>query len=189
MGAIQGLGRARLRTPGWEILQDTQWSRFLFDLTTPISTSEGGIGRRQQSATLKPPVEIISFSVRSRFHEGAGGAAFFGRVEAETPGGVTTIHDFSSADGWHVIEDFRKPGLYSLGSQPIRRCRGVRRNQPVQLGLRGHWADRHPGRVSGRTASRVGQLRISGSYRLRSGRYHHPGAVPPMPCCWKWPPR
>ena len=95
-------------------LQDTQWSRFLFDLTTPISTSEGGIGRRQQSATLKPPVEIISFSVRSRFHEGAGGAAFFGRVEAETPGGVTTIHDFSSADGWHVIEDFRKPGLYSL---------------------------------------------------------------------------
>lgn len=94
-------------------LQDTQWSRFLFDLTTPLSSSEGVIGRGQ-STVLRPPLELISLSVRSRFHEGAGGAAFFGRVEAETPSGVTTIHDFSSADGWHVIEDFRKPGLYSL---------------------------------------------------------------------------
>ena len=94
-------------------LQDTQWSRFLFDLTMPISSSDGVIGRRQ-STVLKPPLELISFSVRSRFHEGAGGAAFFGRVEVETPSGVTTIHDFNSTDGWHVIEDFRKPGLYSL---------------------------------------------------------------------------
>ena len=94
-------------------LQDTQWSRFLFDLTTPISSSEGIIGRRQ-STVLKPPLELISFSIRSRFHEGAGGAAFFGRVEVETPSGITTIQDFSSADGWRVIEDFRKPGLYSL---------------------------------------------------------------------------
>ena len=35
-------------------------------------------------------------------------------MEAETPEGVITVHDFSSTDGWHVIEDFRKPGLYSL---------------------------------------------------------------------------
>ena len=94
-------------------LQDTQWSRFLFDLATPISSNEGIIGR-SQSTVLKPPLELISLSVRSRFHEGAGGAAFFGRVEAETSSGVVTIHNFSSTDGWHVIEDFRKPGLYSL---------------------------------------------------------------------------
>ena len=94
-------------------LQDTQWSRFVFDVATPIPGS-GGIINRQQGTVLNPPLEVISFSVRSRFHEGAGGAAFLGRVEAETPDGVTTIHDFSSTDGWHVIEDFRKPGLYSL---------------------------------------------------------------------------
>ena len=94
-------------------LQDTQWSRFLFDLTEPIPSNEGII-RRRESTVLKPPVEVISFSVRSRFHEGAGGAAFLGRVEAETPDGAVTVHDFSSTDGWHVIEDFRKPGLYSL---------------------------------------------------------------------------
>ena len=94
-------------------LQDTQWSRFLFDLTMPVPSNEGII-RRRESTVLKPPVEVISFSVRSRFHEGAGGAAFLGRVEAETPGGIVVIHDFSSTDGWHVIEDFRKPGLYSL---------------------------------------------------------------------------
>ena len=63
---------------------------------------------------MQPPVDVISFSVRSRFHEGAGGAIFLGSVEAETPEGVITVHDFRSTDGWHVIEDFRKPGLYSL---------------------------------------------------------------------------
>ena len=94
-------------------LQDTEWSRFVFDLATPIPSNEGMI-RRRESIVLQPPLELISFSVRSRFHEGAGGAAFFGRVEAETPDGIVTVHDFSSADGWRVIEDFRKPGLYSL---------------------------------------------------------------------------
>ena len=94
-------------------LQDTEWSRFLLDLTASISNNQGIIGRRE-SIDLKPPLELISLSVRSRFHEGAGGAVFLGRVEAETPDGITTIHDFSSANGWHVIEDFRKPGLYSL---------------------------------------------------------------------------
>ena len=94
-------------------LQETEWSRFLFDLTSPIPSSEGII-RRRESTVLQPPVEVISFSVRSRFHEGAGGAAFLGRVEAETPNGLVTIHDFSSTNGWHVIEDLRKPGLYSL---------------------------------------------------------------------------
>ena len=94
-------------------LQDTEWSRFQLDLTASISNNQGIIGRRE-SIDLVPPLEMISFSVRSRFHEGAGGAVFLGRVEAETPDGITTVHDFSSTDGWYVIEDFRKPGLYSL---------------------------------------------------------------------------
>ncbi len=94
-------------------LQDTQWSRFVFDLATPVSNNEGIAGRRQSTA-LKPPLNLISISARSRLHEGAGGAVFLGRVEAETPGGIRTIHDFSATNGWHVIEDFRKPGLYSL---------------------------------------------------------------------------
>jgi hypothetical protein len=56
----------------------------------------------------------MSFSVRSRFRESEGSALFFGRVNATTPRGETVIHDFSDIDGWHVIEDFRRPGLYSL---------------------------------------------------------------------------
>ena len=94
-------------------LQDTEWSRFVLDLTASITNNQGTIGRRE-NIDLMPPLELISLSVLSRFHEGAGGAVFLGRVEAETPDGITTIHDFSSTDGWHVIEDFRKPGLYSL---------------------------------------------------------------------------
>ena len=120
-GSARGVGLwARIRDSEGRIadvrlgdLQDTQWLRFAYDLATPIPSNEGIIGRRQ-SIILKPPFDLISFSIRSRFHEGAGGAAFLGRVEAETPDGPITIHDFSSTDGWHVIEDFRKPGLYSL---------------------------------------------------------------------------
>ncbi len=94
-------------------LRGPQWSRFVFDMATPISNNEDVTGRRQ-SAVLQPPVEIVSLSVRSRLQEGAGGAAFLGRLEAVTPQGIVTIHDFSSTEGWRVIEDFRKPGLYSL---------------------------------------------------------------------------
>ena len=70
--------------------------------------------RREQPLDFRPPFRLMSFSVRSRFRESEGSALFFGRVNATTPRGETVIHDFSDIDGWHVIEDFRRPGLYSL---------------------------------------------------------------------------
>ena len=94
-------------------LEDIQWTRLLMDLTTTGQNRDGLAGRNRTPA-LKPPLELISFSVQSPFGEGAGGAMFLGRVDAVTPDGVTPVHDFRSSDGWRVIEDFRRPGLYSL---------------------------------------------------------------------------
>ncbi len=72
--------------------------------------------RGQQQPDLRPPYRLMSFSVRSRFSDTEGSAVFFGRVNATTPGGESVIHDFVSIEGWHALEDFRKPGLHSLES-------------------------------------------------------------------------
>ena len=94
-------------------LRDTQWSPLRLELDLDTTSQEV---RRIQTrvADLNAPLEVISFSVRSRFRENFGGAVFLGRVEASTLGGETIVHDFGSAEGWKVIEDFRRPGLYSL---------------------------------------------------------------------------
>ncbi len=71
-------------------------------------------GSGTQPLELRPPFRLMSIFVRGRYRASEGGAVFFGRVNATTPRGESLVHDFSSIDGWHVIEDFRKPGLYSL---------------------------------------------------------------------------
>ena len=119
--SAQGVGVwARLRDSEGRIaeawmgdLDDTQWSRLTLELTAEGLGSDLG-RRRAQEPEQKPPFDLLSFSVRSRFRESDGGAVFLGRVEAATPGGNELMHDFRSADGWTVIEDFRRPGLYSL---------------------------------------------------------------------------
>ena len=114
-------------------LEQPVWTR----LSLPL-TEEGFRGNtpdwRWRPLNAQPPYRLLSFSVRSRLGEDEGGAIFFGRADAVTPGGETLVHDFRNlkatplgtsapeerggdADwGWHVIEDFRKPGLHSLES-------------------------------------------------------------------------
>ncbi len=96
-------------------LQRPGWSR----LSLPLS-EEGFRGTipllRWEPMDPRPPFRLMRFTVRSRLGEDEGSAIFFGRVDATTPQGDTVVHDFRSVDGWHVIEDFRKPGLYSLES-------------------------------------------------------------------------
>ncbi len=94
-------------------LDDTQWSRLLLDLTGEAQ-SNNRIQESPLGADPKPPYDLLSLSTRSQFRENDGGAVFLGRVDAITPSGVTLVHDFRSTEGWTVVEDFRKPGLYSL---------------------------------------------------------------------------
>ena len=96
-------------------LERPVWTRLSLSLT-----EEGFKGNtprwRWRPLNAVGPYRLLSFSVRSRLGEDEGGAVFFGRVDALTPGGETLVHDFRSIDGWQVIEDFRKPGLHSLES-------------------------------------------------------------------------
>ena len=120
-GSAQYIGIwARLRDSEGQVvdslvgeMNSTQWSRLSLDLSS-VGVSDDGFRRQPPAPDLKPPFELLSFSVRSRLQENDGGAVFLGRLETVTPGGESLVHDFRSADGWTVIEDFRKPGLYSL---------------------------------------------------------------------------
>ncbi len=98
-------------------LRNTEWTRLQLDLNP--EEPQGESRRIETHVTeLKAPLEIISLSVRNRFSENAGGAIFLGRIEAATPQETTVVQDFSTAEGWEVIEDFRRPGLYSLETTP-----------------------------------------------------------------------
>ena len=94
-------------------LNSTRWSRLVLDLSS-VELGDGRVPAQSLTTELKPPFDLLSFSVRSRLRENNGGAVFLGRAEAMTPNGETVIHDFSSTGGWTVVEDFRRPGLYSL---------------------------------------------------------------------------
>ncbi len=96
-------------------LQDTRWSRLELDLTTVGQRRTRFTGRAApEPAELTPPFDLVSIWLRSRLQEDEGGAMFLGRIDAATPRGEVLVHDFSSTDGWTVIENFSRPGLYSL---------------------------------------------------------------------------
>ena len=96
-------------------VRDTQWSRLALDLSTVGQSRSRILGAPPPpSPDFTPPYELVSLRVESRLRENDGGAIFLGRIDATTPQGNTLVHDFRSTEGWTVIEDFGKPGLYSL---------------------------------------------------------------------------
>ncbi len=102
-------------------LEQTVWTRLSLTLTEEgfkAATPEW----RWRPLNAQGPYRLLSFSVRSRLGEDEGGAIFFGRIDVATPDGETLVHDFRSLDGWQVIEDFRRPGLYSLESSGAAAC-------------------------------------------------------------------
>ena len=124
-GSAQGVGvwvrlrgsEGRVVDEWMDDLRNTEWSLLELDLKPD---EPQGTTRRFEThvSELKAPLEIISFSVRNRFSENSGGAIFLGRIEAVTPQETTVVQDFSTTEGWQVIEDFRRPGLYSLETTP-----------------------------------------------------------------------
>ena len=96
-------------------LQETTWTRLDLDLSTIGETrSRSPRGTAPQPPDLEPPFDLVSLWLRSRLQDDAGGAMFLGRIDATTPQGEVLVHDFRSTDGWTVIEDFSRPGLYTL---------------------------------------------------------------------------
>lgn len=94
-------------------IEAARWERLELELTP-----EGLVSERQRRGAVvpdyEPPFTLVSLLVRSGLRENDGGALFLGEVQASTPEGSIPLHDFQSTDGWKPVEDFRRPGLYSL---------------------------------------------------------------------------
>ena len=124
-GSAQGVGvwvrlrgaEGRVVDEWMDDLRDTEWSRLQLDLK-PGEPQRDSRRNETHISELRAPLEVISLSVRNRFRENFGGAIFLGKVEAVTPKGTTLVQDFSTTEGWEVIKDFRRPGLYSLETTP-----------------------------------------------------------------------
>ena len=94
------------------------WTKISSNLSPVVA-----VGRRFTTETrqisLRPPYSLQSFQITMRGGNlGADelGALFIGPLDALTPGGPVNLADFRTPDGWSVIEDFSRPGLYAIES-------------------------------------------------------------------------
>ena len=88
------------------------------------------------------PVTLMSLQLAHRSPVVEPGAIFFGELGYGSPDGGGTLDDFSDLSGWQTIEDFAKPGLYSLEASDSVAPPGSDRSArfgwaPGSIGLRG----------------------------------------------------
>ena len=94
-------------------LEAARWDRLVLELS-PAGLINEGQRRGAVLPEFEPPFTLISLLVRSGLRENDGGAIFLGEVQALTPEESILLHDFQTTQGWAPVEDFRRPGLYSL---------------------------------------------------------------------------
>ncbi len=90
------------------------WRRLTWD---PSSQAVGGGNFRTGRSNLQlvPPYSLMSFHVTNPFGEAEPGTFFVGSLDALTSGGgEVLVVDFQTIEGWRIIEDFGRPGLYAL---------------------------------------------------------------------------
>lgn len=92
------------------------WTKINADLS-PVVTAGRRFTNEVRQVSLQPPYSLLSFQITIRGGDlGADelGALFIGPLDALTPRGTVNLADFRTPDGWSVIEDFSRPGLYAL---------------------------------------------------------------------------
>ena len=92
------------------------WNKIQSDLTSVIAAGRR-IANDSRRQSLQPPYTLQALQVTNRlggFGTDGLGAMFLANLEALTPNGPVTITDFESPEGWSVVEDFSRPGLYAL---------------------------------------------------------------------------
>ena len=62
----------------------------------------------------RPPHTLINIQIVSRTGGDRPGALFLNDLVAQTPAGEIPVAAFQTADDWRIIEDYVRPGLYSL---------------------------------------------------------------------------
>ena len=96
----------RLNYRGWRRLDSTM-------------TLRGLPGRRPRNAPPNPavthPSTLISLKVTHRFGGASEpGVVFLQDLRARTPRGEVPLADLRTTEGWHVVEDYGNPGLFSM---------------------------------------------------------------------------
>ena len=62
----------------------------------------------------QPPHTLVNLQIVGRTGGDRPGVVFIDGLTAHTPRGEVTVATFDTADGWSAIEDYVRPGLYSL---------------------------------------------------------------------------
>ena len=89
------------------------WSRLTWELS-PQALGSRSFRARPANLRLVPPYSLTSIHVTNQFSSAEPGTFFVGRLDALTPAGEVPVVDFEGIDGWNIIEDFGRPGLYAL---------------------------------------------------------------------------
>ncbi len=88
------------------------------ELNGNLAFRAGRGGRRSDDETLprldQPPYTLINLQIIGRTATDRPGVLFLEGLTAQTPQGPVTVDGLNSAEGWSVIEDYVRPGLYSL---------------------------------------------------------------------------
>ena len=122
-------------------LEGRGWHHLQGELV-PIPPRGRGSGLVQP---VVPPYDLLGLQLIGRTGINEPGTLFLGGLNVGTPAGEQTITDFTTLDGWHFVEDYGQPGLYSLDiSQSVVRDGSVGSAvfswSPGGRGLRGLWA-------------------------------------------------
>ena len=91
-----------------------EWERLEGDIALRL----GRTGRRTEDQDRPrldvPPYTLINLQIVGRTSADRPGVLFMDGLAAQTPQGDVVLSNLASAEGWSVIEDYVRPGLYSL---------------------------------------------------------------------------
>lgn len=94
-------------------LDSRGWQRFEAELVPLLSSGQRSADRTRLTQVV-PPFTLLSIQLSARSGSNEPGALFLGELAALGPNGEKLLDDFRNLDGWHVIEDYTRPGLYAL---------------------------------------------------------------------------
>ena len=92
-----------------------EWRRLEAGISS-LPPRRRGFRDRSQSPEIIPPFTLLSLQVSSRRGVREPGVVFLEDLTAITPSGEKVITDFRDLAGWHVLEDYSRPGLFALES-------------------------------------------------------------------------
>lgn len=91
-----------------------EWVRLERDLALRLGRTGRPTDNEDRPRIDQPPHTLINLQIVGRTGGDRPGVLFIDELSAQTPGGDVVIAPFDTADGWGVIEDYVRPGLYSL---------------------------------------------------------------------------